>query len=169
MIQEAVESEKKLANGAPVIGISGGANGGDILFHEVCQKLEVPTEMYLAIPSKEYRIASVQGAGPECVERFNQLEQKLECKALQSSTELPRWLRDKKGYGIWQRSNLWMLFHALEQAHDRDKGHSCLTLIALWNGKTGDGPGGTADMVKRAEAQGAKSVRLDTSVWVAAS
>ena len=125
--------------------------------------------MYLAIPSKEYLTASVQGAGPQWVERFNQLVQNLECNSLQSSTKLPRWLRDKKGYGIWQRSNLWMLFHALERARDHDKGHSYLTLIALWNGKTGDGPGGTGDMVKRAEAQGAKSVRLDTSVWVAAS
>ena len=162
MIQEAVEREKELANGAPVIGISGGASGGDILFHEVCLELEIPSEMYLAIPSKKYLTASVQGAGPQWVERFNQLVQNLECKILQNSTELPRWLRDKKGYGIWQRSNLWMLFHALEQARDSEKGHSCLTLIALWNGKTGDGPGGTADMVKRAEAQGAKSVRLDT-------
>ena len=62
-----------------------------------------------------------------------------------------------------------MLFHALERARDHEKGLSRLTLIALWNGKTGDGPGGTEDMVKRAEAQGAKSLRLDTNAWVAVS
>jgi hypothetical protein len=31
-----------------------------------------------------------------------------------------------------------------------------VTLLALWNGKAGDGPGGTADMVGLARAQGAK-------------
>ena len=31
-----------------------------------------------------------------------------------------------------------------------------VTLLALWNGKAGDGPGGTQDMVKLAEAHGAK-------------
>jgi hypothetical protein len=36
------------------------------------------------------------------------------------------------------------------------------TLIALWNGKTGDGPGGTADLVDQAGQRGAKVVILDT-------
>jgi hypothetical protein len=38
-----------------------------------------------------------------------------------------------------------------------------VTLIALWNGKTGDGPGGTKDMVEQARARGAKVIVLDTN------
>jgi hypothetical protein len=34
-------------------------------------------------------------------------------------------------------------------------------LIALWNGATGDGPGGTEDMVKRAQDRGATFIHLD--------
>ncbi len=41
-------------------------------------------------------------------------------------------------------------------------GGSNVTLIALWNGKAGDGPGGTQDMVRQAEARGAKVIILDT-------
>ena len=49
-----------------------------------------------------------------------------------------------------------MLHNAL--ALGRDK----VTLIALWDGKTGDGPGGTEHMVEKAKARGAKTVILDT-------
>jgi hypothetical protein len=35
------------------------------------------------------------------------------------------------------------------------------TLIALWDGKTGDGPGGTEEMVRAAAGQGFEIVRLD--------
>ena len=37
-----------------------------------------------------------------------------------------------------------------------------VTLIALWDGGTGDGPGGTADLVEQAGKRGAKSVVLGT-------
>jgi hypothetical protein len=74
---------------------------------------------------------------------------------LSESERLPRWLRAKPVYDIWQRSNLWMLHNALFLSRDH------LTLIALWNGATGDGPGGTEDMVNRAKMRGATFVHLD--------
>ena len=75
---------------------------------------------------------------------------------LAQSKELPGWLQGKPGYDIWQRNNLWMLHNAL--AVGRDK----VTLIALWDGKDGDGPGGTGHMVDKAKARGAKVVILET-------
>jgi hypothetical protein len=36
-----------------------------------------------------------------------------------------------------------------------------LTLIALWDGARGDGPGGTEDMVDRAKDRGATFIHLD--------
>jgi hypothetical protein len=65
-------------------------------------------------------------------------------------------LQGKAGYGIWQRNNMWMLHNAL--ALGRDK----VTLIALWDGQKGDGPGGTEHMVATARGRGAKVVILDT-------
>ncbi len=36
-----------------------------------------------------------------------------------------------------------------------------MTLVALWDGKGGDGEGGTEHMVKQAKARGAKVVRIN--------
>lgn len=156
MIFEAVKKEKERADG-PLLGLTGGASGGDILFHEVCEELAIPSEMYLVVPKPGYIQASVADGGPDWVHRFNRLYDKLKPKILCESEELPHWLRGKRDYGIWHRSNLWMLHSALYLSQDD------LTLIALWNGATGDGPGGTEDMVKRAQDRGATFIHLDTS------
>jgi hypothetical protein len=154
VIFEAVRNEKAKAKG-PVFGIAGGACGGDLLFHEICEALEIPSQMYLVLPKNEYIKASVADGGPDWVERFNRLYDKMKPKILSGSERLPRWLRAKKDYDIWQRSNLWMLHNALCISQDH------LTLIALWNGATGDGPGGTEDMVDRAKDRGATFIHLD--------
>jgi hypothetical protein len=138
------------------MGLTGGASGGDILFHEVCEELNIPSEMYLVLPKNDYVKASVADSGPEWVERFDRLYAKLKPKILADSDRMPRWLRAKKDYDIWQRSNLWMLHNALAVSQEH------LTLIALWNGATGDGPGGTEDMVERAKNRGARFIHLDT-------
>lgn len=154
MIFEAVRSVKAKVKG-PLYGIAGGACGGDILFQEICEALEIPSEMYLVLPKNEYIKASVADGGPDWVERFNRLYDKAKAKILSDSHRLPRWLRAKKDYDIWQRSNLWMLHNALCISQDH------LTLIALWDGARGDGPGGTEDMVDRAKDRGATFIHLD--------
>jgi hypothetical protein len=75
---------------------------------------------------------------------------------LQMTEEMPRWQSGKRDYGVWQRDNLWMLYGAL--AHGATK----VTVIALWDGGVGDGPGGTADLVDLARKRGAKTVILST-------
>ncbi len=120
----------------------------------------MPSEMYLVVPKADYIQSSVADAGPDWVHRFNRLYDKLKPKVLCESEELPNWLRGKKDYGIWERSNLWMLHSALYLSQDD------LTLIALWNGATGDGPGGTEDMVKRAQDRGATFIHLDASEFL---
>ena len=154
MILEAVRMEKEKAQGK-LLGISGGASGGDILFHEVCEELAIPSQMYLVSPRSEYIKASVADGGSGWVERFDRLYDKLKPRILSDTEQLPRWLRAKKDYDIWQRANLWILHNALYISQDH------LTLIALWNGAAGDAPGGTEDMVKRAKDRGAAFIHLD--------
>ncbi len=154
MILAAVTREKNKTKGK-LLGISGGASGGDILFHEICEELDIPTRMYLVLPKNEYSKASVADGGPGWVERFKRLFELKQPEILSDSGELPRWLHSKKDYSIWQRSNLWMLHNALAISNEQ------LTLIALWNGEVGDGPGGTEDMVKRAQVRGATFIHLD--------
>jgi hypothetical protein len=56
-----------------------------------------------------------------------------------------------------QRNNLWILHDALA-----DAGGENVTLIALWNGEKGDGPGGTGDLVQKARERDVKVIILDT-------
>src|SRR5215210_23255 len=154
-IKDAVEKERARVDGE-VIGIAGGASGGDILFHEICTELNIPTTLYLAMPRNEYVAASVQDGGAQWVDRFDELYERLPRRELCKSKELPRWLQSKDDYTVWQRNNLWMLYNAMAC------GSSYVTLIALWDGETGDGPGGTKDMVSRADESAAKTIILQT-------
>ena len=63
--------------------------------------------MFLALPRDEFITTSVQHAGPQWVERFNQLCDRLQPRVFSTSRELPAWLRGFTGYSLWQRSNLW--------------------------------------------------------------
>ena len=72
--------------------------------------------------------------------------------------KLPRWLRSVEQYSVSERSNRWILHNALVY------GASRVTLIALWNGAMGDGPGGTQHMVKSAQERGARVKLLDAKV-----
>jgi hypothetical protein len=154
-IEAAVRHERDAAGGG-VVGIAGGASGGDILFHEVCQGLSIPTTLYLPFPNDAYVAASVQGAGPAWIDRFHRLAQTLPTRVLQDSIELPVWLRRRPNYSIWDRNNLWMLQNALVN------GGALATVIALWDGGGGDGPGGTQHMVETARHRGARTIVLDT-------
>ena len=156
-IRKAVLEEKERVQQC-VLGIAGGANGGDLLFHEICSELKIPTQLYLAIPSNDYIVESVDRLGqPHWIDRFRKVERCCPKRILSSSTEQPRWLRSLPNYNIWQRNNRWMLHSAL--AH----GGENVTLIALWNGGVSDGPGGIHDMVQQARSRGARVVVLDTN------
>jgi Tetratricopeptide Repeats-Sensor len=158
MIRAALEDELRLADDDPTEGIAGGASGGDILFHELCRDLGIPTRLLLALPKDPFAVASVQDAGPDWMERYRALCAQLDPTVLATDERMPRWLALREDeYGIWQRNNLWMLHNALSRA-DAD-----VTLIVLWDGKGGDGPGGTADMVRLAESRGLRVVRLDAT------
>jgi len=154
MIAEAVAAERRGADG-PVVGLAGGASGGDILFHELCGEQGIPTTLYLAAPRSAYVAASVADAGPDWVARFDRLHERLPTRILGEELEVPDWLAAKPGYSVWQRNNLWLLHNALVQ------GPSRVSFLALWNGEAGDGPGGTAHMVATARARGGRAVVLD--------
>jgi hypothetical protein len=154
--------EKELAeSGGIKYGIAGGASGGDILFHETCAELGIQTKLYLAIPKDEFIEESVAPAGPNWIERFNKLFNRLKkqkrVRVLCDTKQLPRWLHDKQEeYNIWQRSNLWMLYNAKADAGNN------ITLIALWDGQKADGAGGTKDLIERAEKFAVKPLIINT-------
>ena len=155
-IRSAISQEKDITTGS-LLGIAGGANGGDILFLEACDELGIQTKMLLALPENQFIEASVDNEDKSWLRRFHtQLEKHPGAPVLPQSLELPKWLQSKINYDIWQRNNLWLLGEALCLAPKN------LTLIALWDGESGDGPGGTEHMVGLAKQHGARFVRLDS-------
>ncbi|MFN7981968.1 MAG: tetratricopeptide repeat-containing protein [Vicinamibacterales bacterium] len=155
LIAEAVSAEIAQTSGA-IVGIAGGACGGDILFHEACFAHKIDTQPYLAVPPDQFSAKSVQRGGPAWVERFLRLTARTAPRVLGDSTALPPWLAGRADtYTVWNRSNLWMLYNALAL------NPQFVTLIALWDGSGGDGPGGTADLVQQATSRGHKVVILD--------
>lgn len=113
--------------------------------------------MLLTLPDDQFVNASVVSDDPSWEKRFYaQLQKHPDAPVLAQSPDLPKWLRFKDGYDIWQRNNLWLLSQAL------CKGARQFTLIALWDGEVGDGPGGTEHMVNLAKERGARVVHLNT-------
>ena len=156
-ILSAVE-EERAATGEIGHGIAGGASGGDILFHEICGQLGIPTQLYLALPADKFIVHSVAPADAMWVERFNRVLARSPTRVLQTTEEMPLWLSGKRDYSVWQRDNLWMLYNALAQGADN------VTVIVLWDRGAGDRQGGTADLVQQAQNHGARIVVLDTKL-----
>ncbi len=164
LIRDAVERERATGRERPR-GIAGAASGGDILFHEICAELGIPTRILLPMPADEYVRASVADAGAGWVERFERLTTALPTRVLGSETEppAPATGADDAPLSPFARGNLRMLEEAL--AHGADS----VALIALWDGRGGDGPGGTADLVERARRRGVRVVVLDAGRLLAGS
>lgn len=135
--------QERHAGAIQLKAIAGGACGGDILFHEVCLELNIPSEVYLTLNPEAFKKTSVSFAGNQWVERFDKLLQERPFLLLPSSYT-------EKEPDIWEATNQWMLDKALEN------GGKGMSLIALWDGTKGDGKGGTKHMVNIAQQQGAE-------------
>jgi len=127
------------------IGLAGGASGGDLLFHECCRELGIPTRLLLALPPDEFESISVAPAGPQWVKRFRMLLER-SGDALRVMQRDDGQLEEASG-NIWQCANLWMIEEANRLAPER-------ALLALWDGKVGDGPGGTEHFLQVARGFG---------------
>lgn len=158
-LQRELEDAKK--QGVKILfGVSGGANGGELLFQELCRTMEIPTHMYLAMPRDQFvgRYVSVFPESNDWFDRFNECYDQAALRVvLSDSTELPRWLQLKPNYTVRRRSGLWMLQHTLVQRIAYDA-HA--TLIALWDGETGDAAGGIDDLVIRALDHGINVIHI---------
>lgn len=128
-------------------GIAGGAAGGDIIFHEILCKMGVSSEIYLACSNEEYKEKSVLYAGDNWIKRFNQLTKTLPVHILDRV--------DNQSDNIWEQTNQWMFDEASKE------GISNFTLLTLWDGKSGDGKGGTEHMISISKEIGAMVKIID--------
>lgn len=124
-----------------VLGIAGAADGGDILFHEVCEELGIESEVCLALPPAEYVHTSVQ---PSWRERFHRL----------LDTHMVVVLDAGPG-DVWLRDQQWQLGRVQERHPART------VLLALLAQTETDTPGGTSGIARMARARGIEVIWLD--------
>jgi hypothetical protein len=139
----AIESVMRSIAGAQgsVLGIAGAADGGDILFHEVCAELGILSEVCLALPVSEYVHTSVQASWTD---RFHRLLQTHPTTTLEPGSG-----------DLWLRDHEWQMRRARERHPHRT------VLLALQRDVESDIPGGTSGMVRIALESGVEVIHLD--------
>lgn len=132
----------------------GAACGGDILFIEACLKRNMKVEVFLPFAPAQFILESVSFAGDNWVSRFYTIQNHPNV----SFNLQPDRLGDVPiGDNAFERNNRWALYSTLMYGIDR------VRLIVLWNGKGGDAPGGTGDMVHQVRHLGGVVEHIDTT------
>ena len=148
-IRSAIENARARSKGR-LVGIASGARGGDLMFHEACRLFGIERRMVLPFATDAFiqtSVAGIPNAGWETKfwDNWNSLA------ANERETLLPA--VDDKGYALCN-GRMIELALALAPAYE---------LIALWDGKGGDGPGGTADHVQTVKQIGGRIEIIDTN------
>ena len=153
--QKIKEVLERLKADASHLAIAPGiACGGDILFLEACLERQMKVEVYLPFEPAEFIEQSVSFAGDEWVKRFYKIKNHPQVKI---HLQLEQLGAVPVGDNPFERNNLWALSSSLIYGIER------VRLVVLWDGKGGDGPGGTGDMVKQVRQLGGIVEHLDTT------
>jgi hypothetical protein len=120
------------------LAICGGAGGGDLLFAEGCRARGVPVEVLIPFDEADFLVTSVDPSGVGWRERFLRLvaDPDVSVSSAAEATD------DPGRSSAFERNNERMLERSLVWGGGR------LRFVALWDGLTGDGAGGTAGMVE---------------------
>jgi hypothetical protein len=114
--------------------ITGGARGADLIVAEEGLRRGAKVMLCLALPQEEFERRSVELPGSNWVDRFRQVLKAADVRYLSERTGTVQ------GDDVFTQANLWMV----EEATRLDsRPHA----VIVWNGKQGDGPGGTKDLV----------------------
>ncbi len=148
----------ELGAGPNDLALCGGACGGDLLFAEACQARGVRLELRLPLVEPEFLEQSVRFAGESWQKQFHAVcEKAREIGGANAVQVLPEEIGPTPPLADpFSRNNLWQLYSAL--AHGAEKVH----FIALWDGRAGDGPGGTEHMMTSVKREAGKVYHLWT-------
>lgn len=155
-VQQKIEEvlDQLQANAGDLAIAAGIACGGDILFLEACLKRQLKVAAYLPFEPGEFIKQSVGFVEGNWVERFYKIKNHPQVELHFQHEQvgaLP------VGVDPFERNNRWALYSSLVYGIER------IRLIVLWDGKGGDGPGGTGDMVKQVRQLGGIVEHLDTN------
>lgn len=146
----------QLGAGAEDVAISSAACGGDLLFVEACLQRGLRVEIYLPFGEEEFLQKSVNFAGEHWRQMFYSIKERVRDWHIMPLELAPT----PEGEDPFARVNLWMLNHAVVY------GSQNIRFICLWDGKTGDGPGGTKHLHDVVVEGTGKAYVLDTTkLW----
>jgi hypothetical protein len=149
-IRDAIERARGPARGR-MVGIASGARGGDLLFHEACRLFGIERRMVLPFPPETFVETSVIGVPNGGWEKkfwdnWNALSP--------AEREIVSQTPSESAYAL---CNARMIELGQTLA-------ASLEIITLWDGKRGDGPGGTADHVEAIRRLGGRVDVIDARI-----
>jgi hypothetical protein len=130
--------------------VTGGASGGDLLFAEQCLARGLRLDLFLPFRRERFVETSVLPGGREWLGLFDSV---VEHPRTALHVGSPASGSEEDAY---VHCNLAMLERAIELAHGP------IDLVCMWDGETGDGPGGTEHMVKVVRTRGGRVHWIDT-------
>jgi len=144
-----------LGAGPDDIAFCQAAAGGDLIFLEAAQQRGIRCQVLLPFDEPTYLRGSIFPVqnGDIWRDRFYAMKEKL---------TLPiRLMPDALGptpatVNAYERCNLWQLYSAMACGLDR------LRFITVWNGAGGDGPGGTAHLLRQVQRHTGQVTWIDT-------
>jgi hypothetical protein len=134
-IRDLFEVEWSVGDGTTLV--TGGARGADLIAAEEAVRLGAHVVMCLALPAEEFERRSVAQPGTDWGERFRSMLGHAEVRHAWSESGV-----DAAGDDVFAVANESMVRYAKGLAA---RPHAVL----VWDGGSGDGPGGTADIVSR--------------------
>lgn len=144
----------ELGAGPKDLGLCGGACGGDLLFAEACLKLSVRLQIRIPFDEPTFLKNSVTFADGNWRDRYYAVKNNKLTTLFLMPEELGPTPEDANPY---ERDNLWQLYTALSIGPEK------IRFICLWDGKGGDGPGGTKHMHDEVLKRSGKVYVIDTN------
>ncbi len=137
------------------LAICGGACGGDLLFAETALARGAHSEFYLPFHEATFLKKSVDFANRDWRARY------FAAKALVVLHEAPSEIGClEPGQDAYERNNRLMLDAAFRF------GAELVNFVCLWDGKGGDGPGGTRHMIDEVRKRGGRTRWINTTkLW----
>jgi hypothetical protein len=137
------------------LAISSAACGGDLLFAEASLARGVKLELYIPFDERKFLHESVDFADADWRRRFFAAKERASLHVMPD--ELGPLPPDINPY---ERNNLWMMESAMKFGAQK------VEFICLWDGKGGDGPGGTQHLVREVRNRAGRIHWLNTAeLW----
>jgi tetratricopeptide (TPR) repeat protein/class 3 adenylate cyclase len=141
-VREAIRQHLKAIRAG--FGYSSAACGGDILFCECLLERGASVNLVLPCPVDAFKLQSVSFAGPEWERRFHTVLGNASTLLIANASGFPASAADPASATALSYSNRVVTGLAVLQAQALDVD---LKAIALWDGRPGDGWGGTSSVV----------------------